>query len=56
MGAVVAKAQKRDIVLAEVTDFEEIGGRGLSGVVAGKLVLCGSQMLLERSKIDMSGR
>ncbi|NOQ41086.1 MAG: HAD-IC family P-type ATPase, partial [Desulfuromusa sp.] len=52
--AIVTESQKHNIALAEVTDFEEIGGHGLSGIVAGKSVLCGSQILLERRSIDMS--
>ena len=52
--AIVTESQKHNIDLAEVTDFEEIGGHGLSGIVAGKSVLCGSQILLERRSIDMS--
>jgi len=52
--AIVVEAQKRNIDLAEVTDFEEIGGHGLAGIIAGKSVLCGSRMLLEKRTVDMS--
>lgn len=53
--AIVLKSQNHKIDLTEVTDFEEIGGHGLSGIVAGKSVLCGSRKLLEIKSVDMSG-
>ena len=52
--AIVVESQNNNIELAEVTDFEEIGGHGLSGIIAGKSVLCGSQKLLESKDVDMS--
>ncbi|MDX2480034.1 MAG: heavy metal translocating P-type ATPase [Desulfuromusa sp.] len=52
--AIVAESQKRNIDLAEVTGFEEIAGHGLAGIIAGKSVLCGSRMLLEKRTVDMS--
>jgi Cu+-exporting ATPase len=52
--AIVVESQKRNIDLAEATDFEEIAGHGLAGIIAGKSVLCGSRRLLDKRTVDMS--
>jgi len=45
--AIVMGAEKREVALAPVKDFESITGKGVSGMVDGKKVLLGNRKLLE---------
>jgi Cu+-exporting ATPase len=53
-GSIVAEAQRRKIVLPEVTALEEISGHGISGRVDGRPVLCGSRTLMNDRGLDAS--
>jgi P-type Cu+ transporter len=50
-GAIVAGAKDRGVVLEKTTDFRSITGKGVTGTVAGRIVLLGNRKLLEDSGI-----
>ncbi|HSR63304.1 MAG TPA: copper-translocating P-type ATPase [Gammaproteobacteria bacterium] len=50
--AIVDGAKEKDISLAEVSEFNSITGKGISGNVENKLVAIGNGKLLEDLKID----
>lgn len=50
--AVVAAAERRGLVLAEVADFDSPTGKGAMGTVDGKPVLLGNSRFLEEHGVD----
>lgn len=50
-----ASAQKQDLKLPEVTNFEAIKGRGVKAQIDGQTYYAGGPRLLEMLKIDISG-
>ncbi|MCV9960806.1 heavy metal translocating P-type ATPase [Pararhizobium sp. BT-229] len=50
--AIVAGAKARDVLLAAVSDFEAVNGKGVSGRVDGDLVLAGNAAMLSDAGID----
>ncbi|MBQ9045451.1 MAG: heavy metal translocating P-type ATPase [Oscillospiraceae bacterium] len=53
--AVTASAKERlpDPVLEEVSDFQYVPGRGVTGVIAGEEVLCGNRTMLEAQGVSL---
>ena len=54
-GAIVREAERRSLPLAEVTEFSQTAGQGISGRVDGALCLAGNARLLEAHGIALSG-
>jgi Cu+-exporting ATPase len=52
--AIVAGARVRGVTLPQVSSFEALTGRGVSGIVDGRALLLGTQNLLKESGIDVS--
>lgn len=52
--AIVAEAQDRNLSLSPVIDFDTPLGKGVTGVVDGVHVVCGSAKFLSESGIDVS--
>jgi P-type Cu+ transporter len=52
--AVVAGARERGLSLPQVSSFEGLTGRGVSGTVEGRAVLLGTRSLLETSGVDVT--
>ena len=50
--AVTAYASKRGTVSSEIRDFRMEAGRGISGTIDGKAILCGSQKYLEENGVS----
>lgn len=53
--AVVAQAQKQNINLLEVKDYERVAGKGARGTIEGSIILVGSDTLLDDQQINLSG-
>lgn len=51
--AIVAGAQDRGVSLADVTDFDSLTGKGVTGVVGGHKVSLGNSALFDDLKIDL---
>ena len=51
--AVVAAAQRRNLALAPVSDFDAPAGKGVTGSVEGRRLVIGSRRFLEEAGIDM---
>lgn len=47
----ILKYYGKDVIVDKVSDVKEVGGRGLSGVVEGKLVLAGNEKLMKDNDI-----
>ena len=52
--AIVRGAKERGVEPAEVTDFESVTGKGVTGTVAGRRVALGNRALLDDAGIDAS--
>ncbi len=52
--AIVAGAAARDVLLAAVTDFEAINGKGVSGKVDGEMVMAGNAAMMADATIDIT--
>ena len=52
--AVIDEARRRGLAIAEVSDFEEVGGKGIVCRLDGKKLIAGNTKLLERCGIDFS--
>ncbi len=52
--AIVEGARARGLTVPQVSSFEALTGRGVSGIVDGRTVLLGTQNLLKESGIDVS--
>lgn len=52
--AIVAGAAARDVLLAAVTDFEAINGKGVSGKVDGEMVMAGNAAMMADAAIDVA--
>jgi Cu+-exporting ATPase len=52
--AIVAGARERALSLPQVSSFEALTGRGVSGTVEGRAVLLGTQHLLTESGVDVT--
>ncbi len=52
--AIVAGAAARDVLLAAVTDFEAINGKGVSGKVDGEMVMAGNAAMMADASIDIT--
>jgi len=52
--AIVAEAETRKLPLLPVADFDSPAGKGVTGVVGGTTVVCGSARFLGESGIDVS--
>jgi len=52
--AIVAEAETRKLPLLSVADFDSPVGKGVTGVVGGATVVCGSARFLGESGIDVS--
>jgi Cu2+-exporting ATPase len=52
--AIVKEAQKRNLEILPVGDFQALKGKGARGIVAGKEVLAGGDILLRESNIIMA--
>ena len=52
-GAIVAKAEEREIALVEIEHFESIAGKGIVGSVEGRHVAIGNTKLFEQLHIDV---
>ena len=50
--AILAASAERGVPAAEVGDFRALTGRGVAGVIAGKLVALGNQRLLQDLGVD----
>ena len=48
----ILKYYGRDVDLNDVSDVTEVGGRGLKGIVSGKVVLAGNEKLMRDYNID----
>ena len=53
-GAIVAEAQTRKISLLPVADFDSPLGKGVTGVVSGAKVVCGSAKFLLENGVDVA--
>jgi Cu+-exporting ATPase len=53
--AVVAAAAADNTALSEVSQFEAVSGRGVRGMVSGKIVLFGNAAFMQDENIDVSG-
>ena len=53
--AVVARARKEGLVIAEVRDYREEGGHGIACSYEGRMLLIGNRKLMEKHGIDVSG-
>jgi Cu+-exporting ATPase len=53
--AILAAAKERSIGLHEVTDFQSVTGKGITGTVDGKRLALGTAQLLKELNIDMGG-
>ncbi len=49
--AIVAEAEKQQLTLLPVTDFAQIPGQGISGVIQGRLCLAGNRRMMEANGI-----
>lgn len=54
--AIVNGAQDSGLALAEVTDFESITGKGVSGAILDRKVLLGNALLMEEGLIDLGSK
>ena len=52
--AIVAEAEARKLALTAVTDFDSPLGKGVTGVVDGSKLLCGSGKFLSENGVDVS--
>ncbi|CAH1198134.1 Copper-transporting P-type ATPase [Candidatus Nitrotoga sp. BS] len=52
--AIIKGAEQRSLTLAEVTDFQSVSGKGITGLVAGRKVTIGNQKLFVDSGIEMA--
>lgn len=53
--AIIEEAKKRNISIdKKVEKFEALGGLGVRGVVEGKVVLTGTERLMEQNNVDLS--
>ncbi|CAG9933511.1 putative P-type Cu(+) transporter [Candidatus Nitrotoga arctica] len=52
--AIIKGAEQRSLTLAEVTDFQSVSGKGITGLVAGRKVAIGNQKLFVESGIEMA--
>lgn len=52
--AIVAGAAARNVLLAAVTDFEAINGKGVSGKVDGEMVMAGNAAMMADAAIDIT--
>jgi Cu+-exporting ATPase len=52
--AIVAGARERALSLPQVSSFEALTGRGVSGTVEGRVVLLGTQHLLKESGVEVT--
>lgn len=48
----ILKYYGRDVDLNDVSDVTEVGGRGLKGIVSGKVILAGNEKLMRDYNID----
>ena len=53
--AIVQAARERQLLLAAVSDFQAIGGKGVVGQVDGKRVLLGTLKLMEENGVRLNG-
>jgi P-type Cu+ transporter len=53
-GAIVAEAQDRELPLLPVVEFDSPLGKGVTGVVSGSKVVCGSARFLSETGIDVT--
>ncbi len=53
--AIVKEAKNKKLVLPEVKSFERIPGKGAKGIVDGKEILVGSEVLVKEKGISISG-
>ena len=49
--AIVTEAENADVPYLSVSDFQQIAGQGITGVIDGKLCLAGNRRLMEASRI-----
>lgn len=49
--AIVTEAEKADVPYLSVSDFQQIAGQGITGVIDGKLCFAGNRRLMEASRI-----
>jgi P-type Cu+ transporter len=53
-GAIIAEAQDRELSLLPVVEFDSPLGKGVTGVVSGSKVVCGSARFLSETGIDVT--
>lgn len=51
--AIVRGAEDKNVSFQEVTDFESVTGKGVTGIVAGKKVALGNKALMEQQNISI---
>ena len=52
--AIVAHAQAQNLSLQEVTDFQAVHGKGVTGTLQGLPFLAGNQAMMEEAGVDLS--
>ncbi len=52
--AVLNYLQQEKVILSDVTDFETIAGKGVTGTVNGKKIVFGNRKLMEAFNVDIS--
>ena len=52
--AIVAHAQAQNLPLQEVTDFQAVHGKGVTGTLQGLPFLAGNQAMMEEAGVDLS--
>jgi Cu+-exporting ATPase len=56
--SILAATKERDLKLADVTDFHSYSGRGITGIVEGKFIAAGNELLMRDQSVsapDKSG-
>ena len=51
--AIVSHAQKRGISTSQISDFQMIPGRGVSGILQGETIFCGNQTFMTENHIAL---
>lgn len=51
--AIAAYAKERGVIIQTTDDFKMIPGKGISGVVEGKQILCGNSTYLEENNVSL---
>ena len=51
--SILVAAKKKDLKLANVTDFHSYSGRGISGIVEGKYIVAGNEQLMREQDISV---